>query len=92
MTKIKSMTYTKDNGEVSERDIIVVSAPRDNYLCYDVTELSKEERAVLAHYLHSIDGFIEETFAELTSITGIRREKLWRSFKPGGIQWKEFDE
>ena len=92
MTKIKSITYTKDNGEVSERDVIVVSAPRENYLCYDVSGLSKDERNVLIHYLNTIDEYIDETFAELTSITGVRREKLWRSFKPANIKWDRFDE
>lgn len=89
---IKSITYTKDNGEVSERDIIVVSGPKENYLCYDVTKLSVEEREILQHYLDSIEQYREDTMAELTSVTGIRQNTLWRSFKPSGIQWKEFDE
>ena len=85
--KIKSMVYTKENGEESNRDIIVVSAPRDNYLVYDVTKLNEKEREILLHYLDSIESYRDETFAELTSVTGIRQNALWRSFKPEGIKW-----
>lgn len=85
--KIKHMTYTKDNGEVSEREVIVVSAPRDNYLCYDVTKLDDNGKKMLEHYLNSIETYRQETFAELTSVTGIRENTLWRSFKPKGIEW-----
>jgi len=90
--KIKSMTYTKDNGEVSTRDIVIVSAPRENYLVYDVSKLNDEERKLLTHYLDSIEQYRTETFAELTSVTGIRENALWRSFKPGGIEWNKEDE
>lgn len=90
--KIKSMTYTKESGEVSNRDVIIVSAPRENYLCYDVTKLDDKERGMLIHYLDSIEAYRDETFAELKSVTGIRQNALWRSFKPGGIEWdKEND-
>jgi uncharacterized membrane protein YvbJ len=92
MTKIKRMTYTKDNGDVSEREVIVVSAPKENYLVYDVSKLNDEERKFLLHYLDSIDAYRDETFAELTSVTGIRQTSLWRSFKPGGIEWEQEDE
>ena len=86
------MTYTKDSGEVSERDVVVVSAPRENYLCYDITNLDDNERTILKHYLDSIEVYREETFEELKSITGIRLNALWRSFKPGGIEWGHEDD
>lgn len=87
--KIKRMTYTKDNGEVSRRAVIVISAPRDNYLCYDITNIGEKERKILEHYLDSIDVYRDETFEELKSITGIRQNALWRSFKPEGIEWEK---
>ena len=90
--KIKHMKYTKDSGKVSERDVLIVSAPRDNYLCYDVTSLDENERIILKHYLDSIEVYRDETFEELKSITGIRQSNLWRSFKPGGIEWEIEDE
>lgn len=92
MTQIKSMTYTKDNGDVSERDVVVISSPRENYLVYDVTSLSQDERTMLLHYLESIEAYRDETMEELKSVTSIRQEKLWRSFKPDGIKWKTEEE
>jgi hypothetical protein len=90
--KIKRMVYTKDNGDISTREVIVVSAPRENYLVYDVTKLSEDQVKILLHYLNSIEEYREETFAELASVTGIRQNALWRSFKPGGIEWETEDE
>lgn len=87
--KIRSMTYTKDNGDVSEREVIVVSSPRENYLVYDVTKLNEKQRELLEHFIDSIDTYTDATWSELTSVTGIRQNNLWRSFKPGGINWEE---
>ena len=86
------MTYTKDNGEVSNRLIVVVAEPKDNYLCYDISNFTDEEIRMFQHYLDSIDQYREETFAEFEDITGKKISSLWRSFKPGGITWDERDD
>lgn len=85
--KIKSMVYTKDSGDKSERDVIVVSAPRNNYLCYDVTNLSYEDREVLISALYEAETCRDNCIADFELVTGQRQSTLWRSFKPEGIDW-----
>ena len=90
--KIRHVTYTKDNGEKSNRLVAVVAEPKDNYLCYDITDFSTEEAKMFRHYLESIEVYREETFAEFEVITGKKISTLWRSFKPGGIEWEVDDD
>lgn len=90
--KIRRMTYTKDNGEVSNRLVVVVSEPKENYLTYDISDFTDEEIRMFRHYLDSIENFREETFLEFEDITGKKISSLWRSFKPGGVEWDEKDD
>lgn len=90
--KIKRMTYTKDNGEVSNRLVVVVAEPKDNFLTYDISDFTDEELRMFEHYLESIDEYRQETFNEFEDITGRKISSLWRSFKPGGIEWDERDD
>ena len=85
--KINTVRYTKANGDVSERKIVVVSNPRDNYLVYDVTKLTEKELEVLKNALEQTEEFRENAIADFQLLTGIRQESLWRSFKPEGIEW-----
>ena len=87
--KIRRMTYTKDNGEVSDRLVAVVAEPKDNYLCYDISDFTHEEITMFHHYLESVEVYREETLKEFEDITGKKVSSLWRSFKPGGIEWIE---
>lgn len=87
--KIKHMKYTKADGEVSHRLVGVVSEPRENYLTYDLSDFTGEEVTMLRHYVDSIENFKEETLKEFEDITGHKISTLWRSFKPGGIEWIE---
>ena len=86
---IRYMTYTKDSGEVSQRKVIEVSKPRDNYLVYDVTKLTEDETAYFEKILQELEEDRNEAFGEFEAVTGIKINSLWRSFKPGGIDWKE---
>ena len=87
--KIKRMVYTKDSGEVSKRRVVVVSEPRENYLTYDISDFSDNHVEMFQHYLESIEAYREETLKEFEDITKIKVSSLWRSFKPGGIEWIE---
>ena len=87
--KIKRMVYTKDNGDMSNRIVVIVSEPREHYLTYDISSFTEQEIAMFEHYLKSIEDFRAETFAEFEDITGKKVNALWRSFKPGGIEWVE---
>ena len=89
--KIRRMTYTKDNGDISNRIVAVVAEPKDNYLAYDISDFSEEEIKMFTHYLESVDTYREETLKEFEDITGKKISNLWRSFKPGGVKWKDND-
>jgi len=85
---IRTMRYTKDNGEVSTRQVIVVSNPREHYLMYDVGKLSEKELEVLTMALEQIDEYRENAIADFELLTGKQQASLWRrSFKPEGIEW-----
>lgn len=81
------MVYTKDNGEQSNRSIIVVAAPRKLYLTYDVSDLEYEELNVLLEALRKADEYRDNALADFELITGKAQNKLWRSFKPEGVEW-----
>jgi hypothetical protein len=86
---IKQMSYTKANGDISDREVIVVSAPKVNYLVYDVSKLSATDREILVDMLAELDTYRDEAFAEFEKLTGIKQSSLWRSFKPEGIEWTD---
>lgn len=87
--ELKQMTYTKDDGDVSKREVLVVSEPRDNYLMYDVTKLEDEHLDVFIEALVASETYRENCMADFELVTGIKVSSLWRSFKPGGINWGE---
>ena len=89
---IRTMKYTKPNGDVSTRKIIVVSNPRDNYLTYDVSKLSEKELDVLQNALDTVDECRENCLKDFQLLTGIQIASLWRSFKPEGIEWEQEDD
>ena len=91
MTKLKYMTYTKDNGDISQREVVVVSAPRQNYLVYDVTKLSNEEVNILLEALDVAEEHRDSALKHFELLTGLKQSSLWRSFKPGGIEWDNED-
>ena len=87
MHKIQLMRYTKDNGDMSEREVIVLSGPKELYLMYDISKLSNKESNLLLETLDDIDHYRDDAITEFEMITGIKQASLWRSFKPGGIEW-----
>lgn len=86
--KIKRMTYTKANGDVSHRTVAVIAEPKDNYLCLDISDFTDEEVKMFEHYLSAIEVYREETYNEFEDITGKKISDLWRSFKPEGVEWE----
>jgi len=89
---IRTMKYTKANGEVSNRKVLVVSKPRKDYLMYDVTKLSEKEVEVLELVLEQTEDFRDNAIADFELLTGIKQASLWRSFKPEGIEWEQKDD
>jgi len=90
--KIRRFTYTKDNGDVSDRIAIIVSSPRKNYLVYDVTNFTDNEIRLLQDAIEEADEYRSDCISEFEAITGKQLNRLWRSFKPGGIEWTEGNE
>lgn len=88
---IKYVQYTKANGERNLRQIIVVSSPRENYLVYDVTNLSDEHIDILELALTEADKQRDNAMKDFELLTGIKQNSLWRSFKPEGIEWEDED-
>ena len=85
------MRYTKDNGDSSDRTVVVVTRPRENYLVYDISNLTNDQRATLKLTLDEIDRFRDNAIADFELVTGVKQSSLWRSFKPGGIEWTDND-
>lgn len=88
---IRRMVYTKDNGEVSARSVIIVAGPRDNYLCYDVSNLDDYERAALEEGMEKANTVRDEFLTEYLVTHGVNPKTLWRSFKPQNIDWIDED-
>jgi hypothetical protein len=86
------MTYVKDNGDISIREVIVISEPRDNYLMLDVSKLSNNEVNLLLEAYKVIDKYRDDALGEFERVTGIKQNSLWRSFKPEGVEWNKEDE
>ena len=92
MHETKLMYYTKDNGERSSRKVIVVSEPRSNYLVYDVTKLDRTQQDCLLAVLNDLEQIRKYEMDEYEVLTGTKLAALWRSFKPGGIEWLQENE
>lgn len=92
MAQIKKLTYTKDAGDVSYRNVIVVSSPRKNFLVYDVSNLSEKQLDILQQSLNQIEEYRVNCMKDFELVTGIKQSSLWRSFKPEGCEWNDNDE
>jgi hypothetical protein len=89
MNKLRYFTYTKDNGEISDRAGIIVAAARDNTLMYDVSKLTDKQKRYLVEVIIEAETYRDDCLADFEAETGIKLNSLWRSFKPGGINWEE---
>ena len=84
--KIRRFTYTKDNGEVSERLAVIVSEPRKNYLVYDISSFEPQEVELLENILRKSEGCTGLSFAKQTIIKMTANKKLYYKRK----QMKEY--
>ena len=85
--KIKRFVYSKENGDVSNRHVIIVSEPRENFLVYDMSDLTEDQIVYLEKALKEAEDYRDDCLVEFEQVTGIKINDLWRSFKPGGIEW-----
>ena len=57
---IKKFTYKKENGEVSDREVFIITEPSDNYFGLDLTEKTKEEKNTINDTLGDLYDIINE--------------------------------
>ena len=81
--KIKDFTYTKASGEASERSVLVVSAPKKNYLVVEVGGLNIEEVQSINNVFNEIEDFRREKMDSIKDLV------TWKTFKPEGIKWHD---
>ena len=70
-------TYTKDNGEVSERVLVIMSKPVTNVMALDVTALNEEKQNELNQFVAAQKEALNLKLKELGA--------SWKSFKPEGL-------
>jgi hypothetical protein len=70
---IEQITYTKDDGSASNREIIVMSKPQANIMAIEVSELSQEQR-------DTIQTTLRRHAEELKALN-----VAWKQFKPVNI-------
>ena len=74
-----NFTYTKKNGTVSDRNLIVLRKPSANYFGIDVTDANTDTVAELTEFLEQQKSHLENELAEL----GLRFN--YRTFKEEGM-------
>lgn len=76
---MRKMRYTKDNGDVSERLVLVMSKPQKNYLTIDFSEWEPEDVSEFMDQLNELD----KQRSMLLEAANVK----WRNFKPENIEW-----
>jgi len=62
--KVSRFTYTKPNGEVSERTAFILTVPTDKFLALDLSEYSPDEIAGYAKELEELYDTCNEGLKE----------------------------
>jgi len=63
--KIKEFTYTKPNGDVSQRAVIELVSPTEHMEGIDVTELDQDQYAIFIEQLRELEGEMYKRRLEL---------------------------
>ena len=72
---MKGFTYTKPNGEVSERKLYVINFPSDSYFGIDLSEFSEEEQDYYNKALTELHKGVEDEIEKLGLAHNYRRFK-----------------
>ena len=75
-----NFTYTKANGDVSDRSLVVLRRPSANYFGIDVTQANEDTVEALVEFLEQQKSHLENELAEL----GLRLN--YRTFKEEGVE------
>jgi hypothetical protein len=63
--KVKEFTYTKANGDVSQRAVIELVSPTEHMEGIDVTDLDQDQYAVFTEQLRQLEGELYKRRLEL---------------------------
>ena len=63
--KVKSFTYTKKNGDISDRLVWVIKEPSDKMLAFDLTEFDEVEQDHIIKCLEELHEVWEEGIRDL---------------------------
>lgn len=86
--EINSFTYTKGNGEQSERTVLVASLPYSvtNVKTIDVSSLSEHEQEVIKEKYKQYQKYRKEQMDNIKSFEEYSGDKVqWKAFKESGI-------
>ena len=83
MSKVKEFTYTKANGDVSERVVFTLNPVSDMLFGLDLTEFSEDEREEYIDQLVALDNLIKGAIIDM----GLNSQ--YRNFKESGIEYTD---
>lgn len=72
---MKQFTYTKENGEVSSRNLFVLNSPSDSYFGIDLSEFSTEEQTQYNKMLETLMESVSEEIQNMGLNHNYRRFK-----------------
>lgn len=79
--EVKKATYTKENGEVSDREVIILTTASDCHMCLDVSKLDD-------HAKQGLSGFLQKQKVERDAkIKELGAQ--FKQFKKHGFVFKE---
>lgn len=80
---MKRFTYTKANGDTSERVVYPIQMPSDSLFGLDLTEFTEEEQDHYAAQLELLYADVRDAIIDM----GLNHQ--YRRFKEAGIEYNE---
>ncbi len=77
---VVSFTYTKENGEVSKRDLFALTTPGDKYFGIDITELDLEDQGIFIAEMQQLEQERQAKINALMAKSDLKHK--FRSFLP----------
>lgn len=81
--ELKRFTYTKDNGEATYRELVVISKPNPNFYGVEVTEMTPSEFTKFAEQYNALQTKYQAEMDTLLNDYGLKYSR--KAFKPERI-------
>ena len=81
--ELNHFTYTKKIGQVSERDVYIVSVPSNKYFGIDLTEFSEAEKEIYVAELEEIYRHYKQKLEAEIQMLGL--SSCYRNFLESGV-------